>query len=80
MLIMNDTQKAVNGASNGTHFWNLEIKSSSNQNKSNLHNKGTLYIPDKAIRDALVSQMSQDGSITELKNNPDGTVTYTWGK
>lgn len=79
-LIQNDTQKDVNGASNGTHYWNLAIKSDPNQNKSNLYNKAVLYIPDREIRDALVAQMSQDGQVTELKNNPDGTVTYTWGK
>lgn len=80
MLVANDTKKENNGASNGTHYWNLAIKTDPNQNKSNLYNKGTLYIQDKDIRDALVRQMSQDGSITDLKNNADGTVTYTWGK
>ncbi|MDR1568706.1 MAG: DUF4474 domain-containing protein [Streptococcaceae bacterium] len=80
LLISNDTKKDVNGASNGTHFWNLAIKSDEGQNKSNLYNIGKLYIPDAKIREELFKQMAFDGSITNLKNNPDGTITYTWGK
>ncbi|MDR1018939.1 MAG: hypothetical protein LBM02_09590 [Lachnospiraceae bacterium] len=78
-LIDNDTKKKYNGASNGTHFWNLAIKTDAGYNKCFLYNKGTFYCKDKKVQTALYNQMKNDGTITNLKKHKDGSITYTWG-
>ncbi|MCL2482722.1 MAG: hypothetical protein FWF43_04785 [Propionibacteriaceae bacterium] len=75
-LIHNDTGTY---ADNGKHFWNLAIRTSTGESKSDLYQQDTLYVDDPNVRQAMAAALAQSPGITNLSVS-GSQISFTWGQ
>lgn len=66
------------GSTDGDHYWNLAIQTSSGVPREQIGQVGTLYPTSPEMGDAMFQALEQEG-LNPVRNS-DGSVTYTWGR
>ncbi|MDR1568510.1 MAG: DUF4474 domain-containing protein [Streptococcaceae bacterium] len=78
LLMTNDT---ADYAKNGTHYWNLAIRTEAGYKKEGLYTRGELYIEDKGLRDKLAKEIAKMAGVGAANVQIVGNrVKYQWRK
>lgn len=60
-------------------YWNAAIRTTPGLDKSDLGQRGTLYVDDPGLRQAMGAAMAREGVAVRI-DDAAGTVVYDWGR
>ncbi len=74
-LLTNDSE---GGGEDRKHFWNLGSRTDVSREPESLGQRGTLYVEDPEVREAMFTALQHQEGITDVMIGGNGEISYDW--